>query len=151
MRAALDTLERFVARGGGHVEQSALLQRVQSSLTSFKSLSCDIRNMHDESVDNVKFLSTLESHFKILRAAPLEDVLRAIPPLLRVLRTVWVVSHHYNDDSRMGALMMQLSDAIIHRVRESVNYQELIVLVSSGDDVAAAARDVRLSRSVLAE
>ena len=151
MRAALDTLERFVARGGGHVEQSALLQRVQSSLTSFKSLSCDIRNMHDESVDNVKFLSTLESHFKILRAAPLEDVLRAIPPLLRVLRTVWVVSHHYNDDSRMGALMMQLSDAIIHRVRESVNYQELIVLISSGDDVAAAVRDVRLSRSVLAE
>ena len=31
MRAALDTLERFVARGGGHVDQSALLQRVQSS------------------------------------------------------------------------------------------------------------------------
>lgn len=147
MDIVLDVLERFAAKHTASVDEFS--SRVRNVASAFKTLLGEITHLHSVSADNIKFLSTLESHFKVLSEALLPDVLRAIAPTLRALRMVWVISHHYSDDSRMGSLLERLSDALIHRVRESVNYQELFAQASSGLGAHATLRDVQLSKSIM--
>ena len=106
MDIVLDVLERFAAKHTASVDEFS--SRVRNVASAFKTLLGEITHLHSVSADNIKFLSTLESHFKVLSEALLPDVLRAIAPTLRALRMVWVISHHYSDDSRMGSLLERL-------------------------------------------
>jgi dynein heavy chain len=45
--------------------------------------------------DNVKFLSTLERHFKTISSGPLAAVADCLLPLMSALRMVWIMSRHY--------------------------------------------------------
>ena len=57
-----------------------------------------------EARDNLKFLTTLERHFKNIMYGPLPGILDTLPPMMNALRMVWIISRHYSDDVTMGAL-----------------------------------------------
>ena len=147
MQVILDVLQRFIAKSIGSGDTFAA--RVQSAIESFKSLRGDLLHLHGVSADNVKFLSTLESHFDVLSHGALQDVSRTIAPTLRALRMVWVISHHYSDDSHMGTLLARISDALVQRVRGCVNYQELFARAATGEDAIKVLTDVQLSLSIM--
>lgn len=50
--------------------------------------------------DNVKFLSTLERHFKTISSGPLPVVADCLLPLMNALRMVWIMSRHYGEPRR---------------------------------------------------
>lgn len=43
----------------------------------------------------MKFLSTLERHFKAITSGPLPAVADCLLPLMSALRMVWIMSRHY--------------------------------------------------------
>lgn len=147
MQVVLDVLHRFATKRPDSSDD--FTSRVCGVLESFQSLRGELMHLHNVSSDNIKFLSTLEKHFHVLSHGCLRDVLRTIAPTVRALRLVWVISHHYNDDSRMGTLLARLSDALVHRVRGCVCYQELFTKVSGGEDVCEVLRDVTLAQMIM--
>lgn len=102
-----------------------------------------IRALYVEAKDNVKFLSTLERHFKNLETSTdLADCEDKLPSMLHALRMVWVISRHYNTDARMVSLMQRVSYQLAHLVRTQID--PLTILTMAPADVAqrctAAAR-----------
>ena len=45
-----------------------------------------------EAKDNVKFLQTLERHFKNLENGSLQTIVETLPSLLNAIRMVWIIS-----------------------------------------------------------
>ncbi|XP_066511362.1 dynein axonemal heavy chain 10-like isoform X1 [Hoplias malabaricus] len=75
-----------------------------------------------EAVDNVRFLSTLERHFKNLATGlSFSMVLDTIPQMMNGLRMVWIISSHYNTDERMVPLMERIAWELAERVARVVN------------------------------
>ena len=95
-------------------------------VTNFRAQHSELAKLHAEAKDNVKFLSTLERHFKNLRLGSLAQVLDTLQPMTNALRTVWVVSRHYSDDARMGGLMERISDELSRRIPVEVRIKELL-------------------------
>ena len=85
------------------------------------SLSCvGLTRAITEAIDNVKFLSTLERHFKTLSTAPLTTVLEALPSLLNGLRMVWVISRGYTTDEAMLPLLKRIATELADRVTSEI-------------------------------
>lgn len=77
----------------------------------------------EEAGDNLKFLSTLERHFKAIEAGPLEGVADVLPPLMGALRLVWVISRHYSQDAHMASLMQRIAVALGNCIEGSIDLQ----------------------------
>jgi len=69
----------------------------------------ELSKLHIEAKDNVKFLSTLERHFKSISQGSLGEIADTIPPMMNAIRMVWVISRHYNTDERMVPLMERIA------------------------------------------
>jgi dynein heavy chain len=94
--------------------------------------------------DNVKFLTTLERHFRSVSSGPLAGILDTLPPLMNALRMVWIISRHYSDDARMGALFARIATELCDRVDGAVLLHQLFRMP------AADAIDLlRVSKAVL--
>lgn len=79
-----------------------------------------------EAKDNVRFLSTLERHFKnVAHGASFTTVTETMPALLNALRMMWVISRHYNTDERMVPLMERIAWELSERVSRSVNIRTI--------------------------
>lgn len=57
--------------------------------------------LHAEAKDNVKFLTTLERHFKNVTSGSFSVILETLESLMNAIRMVWIISRHYNTDERM--------------------------------------------------
>ncbi|EKX52600.1 hypothetical protein GUITHDRAFT_157080 [Guillardia theta CCMP2712] len=86
--------------------------------------------LHTEAKDNVKFLSTLERHFKMLSMAPLVNITESLPSLFNGLRMVWVLSRHYNTDERMSTLMARIANEISNRVTNEIDVEQMFTSLS---------------------
>jgi hypothetical protein len=69
-----------------------------------------------EAKDNVKFLTTLERHFKNISSGNLTAILDTLPSMMNALRMVWVISRHYNTDDQMLPLMKRIAGEIADKV-----------------------------------
>nr|AML30863.1 axonemal inner arm dynein heavy chain 7 [Marsilea vestita] len=98
---------------------------------SFKSQYADLTKLFLEAKDNVKFLTTLERHFKTICKDPLAKVVETIAPMMNALRMVWIISRYYSDDSHMGALMERIALQIAERVSDDINLKTLFKLPAS--------------------
>ena len=79
-----------------------------------------------EAKDNVKFLGTLERHFKNLsQGANFSIVLDTLPNMMNSLRMVWVISRHYNTDERMAPLMERIAWELCRRATTVVNHKTI--------------------------
>lgn len=71
--------------------------------------------------DNLKFLATLERHFEVLGTGTLAAMADCLPALMNALRMVWIISHYYGDDEKMGALFKRIADQIGDRIEAAVS------------------------------
>ncbi|MGH0156714.1 UNVERIFIED_CONTAM: hypothetical protein FKN15_032047 [Acipenser sinensis] len=86
----------------------------------------ELSKYYVETVENVRFLGTLERHFKNLSTGlGLNTILDTIPLMMNGLRMVWIISGHYNKDERMVPLMERIAWELSERVSRVVNVQTL--------------------------
>lgn len=95
------------------------------SMTSFEKRPVEgilsALQVTEESRDNVKFLTTLERHFKNITNGPLAGILDTLPPTMNALRMVWIISRYYSDDMRMGSLFKRIGQEIGERVEAAID------------------------------
>eukprot|EP00798_Chlamydomonas_sp_ICE-L_P031817 gene31817-7021_t len=94
-------------------------------LTGFKSQMAELTKLAAEARDNVKFLTTLERHFKNISSGPLHGILDTLPPMMNALRMVWIISRHYSDDQRMGSLFQRIAREIGDRVEVAIDMRNI--------------------------
>ena len=111
---------------------------------SFKTHTAELGKVYVEAKDNVKFLATLERHFKCLANGTLLQILDTLTPMTNALRTVWVISRHYSDDNKMGNLMEKIANQIADRVESDINVRLLFK-----KPAVIALQEIELSKSVL--
>ncbi|XP_064612357.1 LOW QUALITY PROTEIN: dynein axonemal heavy chain 10-like [Liolophura sinensis] len=92
----------------------------------FEDTRGELNKYYVEAKDNVRFLSTLERHFKnIAHGATFQVVIETIPSMMNALRMVWIISRHYNKDERMIPLMERIAWELAQRVQRVINVREL--------------------------
>ncbi|XP_074640231.1 dynein axonemal heavy chain 10-like [Tubulanus polymorphus] len=102
----------------------------------------DLIRYHTEAKDNVRFLSTLERHFKnITHGATFSVVIDTIPSMMNALRMVWIISRHYNRDERMVPLMERIAWEQAERVARVINVRTLYN--GTPDEVKAMTSDAK--------
>lgn len=103
-----------------------LLDMYQTIENMYEDMLGDLHKFHVEAKDNVRFLSTLERHFKnIAHGASFRIVSDTIPSMMNALRMVWIISRHYNKDERMVPLMERIAWELAERVVRIVNIRKL--------------------------
>uniref|UniRef100_UPI00398F6830 dynein axonemal heavy chain 10 isoform X2 n=1 Tax=Pristiophorus japonicus TaxID=55135 RepID=UPI00398F6830 len=104
----------------------------QSLIQNLNLIITDLTKYHVEAADNVRFLSTLERHFKNLSyGTRFQVVMDTIPSMMNALRMVWIISRHYNNDERMVPLMERIAWEISERVRKVINVRTIFKRNSS--------------------
>ena len=101
------------------------MAQAQSALALDFQLS-ELNKFYAEARDNVKFLSTLERHFKNLVIGTLSSVQESLTSLMNAIRMVWIISRHYNRDERMVPLMARIAWEIVNRVSNMINIQTIL-------------------------
>ena len=96
-----------------------------SLLPGFNYQFSELEKRYVEAKDNVKFLTTLERHFKHIRDGALTQILDTLPSMMNALRMVWVISRHYKDDTRMEPLFGRIGWEIANRVSTMVNMRTI--------------------------
>jgi dynein heavy chain len=91
----------------------------------FDSQLKELSKLHIEAKDNVKFLSTLERHFKSISQGTLHEIADTIPPMMGAIRMVWVISRHYNTDERMVPLMERIAFELAERVAAELDVKHV--------------------------
>ena len=101
-----------------------------AAYSTFEVTRIDLNKYYVEAKDNVKFLGTLERHFKnIAHGASFAAVVDTIPAMMNSLRMVWVISRHYNTDERMVPLMERIAYELCSRVSRIINITTIFKLV----------------------
>jgi dynein heavy chain len=113
-------------------------------IASFKSQFGELTKLYVEAKDNVKFLTTLERHFKNISHGSLTQILDTLSPMMGALRMVWIISRHYSDDTRMGTLFERIANEIGNRVAAEINVKVLFTW-----SPADATARISLAKSVL--
>jgi dynein heavy chain len=69
-----------------------------------------------EARDNVRFLATVERHFKTLATGSMAAVVESLPSLLNGLRMMWAVSRGYSSDDTLVPLLRRIVGELCERV-----------------------------------
>lgn len=94
--------------------------------SDFDDVKSELNKYYVEAKDNVRFLSTLERHFKnIAHGATFQVVIETIPSMMNALRMVWIISRHYNKDERMVPLMERIAWELAERVNKVINIRQI--------------------------
>jgi dynein heavy chain len=104
----------------------------------------ELAKLHIEAKDNVKFLSTLERHFKSISQGTLHEITDTIPPMMGAIRMVWVISRHYNTDERMVPLMERIAFELAERVAAELDVKHVFRM-----DLAEAKKKINTALLVL--
>lgn len=96
------------------------------SASSLEFQLSELNKIYDETKDNVKFLGTLERHFKNFISASLGNIQDSLPSLMNAIRMVWIISRHYNRDERMVPLMSRIAWEISNKVSNAINVQTIL-------------------------
>ncbi|TPX63919.1 hypothetical protein SpCBS45565_g06282 [Spizellomyces sp. 'palustris'] len=103
-----------------------ILTKAQSPVSSSLEFQLgELNKFYTEAKDNVKFLSTLERHFKNIITGSLNSVQDSLPSLLNAIRMVWIISRHYNRDERMVPLMSRIAWELANKVANIVNIRTI--------------------------
>ncbi|XP_014674920.1 PREDICTED: dynein heavy chain 10, axonemal-like [Priapulus caudatus] len=108
-------------------QMTAILCKIDSQVYfGFEDQCADLTKYHTEAKDNVRFLTTLERHFRNLTyGANFQAVMETIPSMMAALRVVWIISRHYNTDERMVPLMEMIAWELTDRVSRVINLRTL--------------------------
>jgi len=109
VRKALDVLE---------ASEPPILQQFQDQFGA-------LQQMHVVAKDNVKFLTTLQRHFKYLASGSMQTIVETLPSLMNAIRMVWIISRYFNTDEYMEPLMKRIADQIADKVEEQININQI--------------------------
>lgn len=134
--------------GMPRVQQMIQIMKIIDSpqLGSFNFHFGELTKLFSESKDNVKFLTTVERHFRHMSTGSFQTILDSLQSMMNGLRMVWVISRHYNSDERMAPLMETIASTLVRRVREGVKLSEVLAMESK-----AAKKLVQEARAVLTQ
>lgn len=113
-----------------------------NAMDLFKKHLQDLLKLYTEAKDNVKFLTTLERHFKNIASGNLATIHETIPSMMNSLRMVWIISRHYNKDPRMFPLMERIAKEIANKVAKEINIMTIFRKHSTKEGEAADPEDV---------
>ncbi|GAB1598225.1 dynein axonemal heavy chain 10 isoform X2 [Argonauta hians] len=120
--AALSALVEQLRFGKVH----QILDIFNSVDSSFDEMLSDLHKYQIEAKDNVRFLSTLERHFRnISHGSSFQIVTETIPAMMNALRMIWIISRHYNKDERMVPLMERIAWELTERVIQVINVRKI--------------------------
>lgn len=124
LTTVVEQLDRPAVRG----TRRLVLEMPNNMVTDdFDRSLTELRKLSTEAKDNVKFLSTLERHFKNLSpSASFPQVQDKLPSMMNALRMVWIISRHYNTDDRMVPLMQRIAWQLCHLVRTRMDPRKLL-------------------------
>ena len=109
------------------IASSGEVEGARSMLSDFEYNQVELTKFFTEAKDNVKFLATLERHFKNLEAAStFASAAEGLPSMMNALRMVWIISRHYNTDARMVPLMERIAWLVAEKVRATINPRTLL-------------------------
>ena len=98
---------------------------VGTSYPNFEISYNNLSKMYHEAKDNVKFLCTLERHFRaITNVTPgqsLQPILDTLPSMMTAIRMVWTISRYYNTDEKMMRLLEKIANTIAEKVSKHIN------------------------------
>ncbi len=97
-----------------------------SSYDEYVNASNELNRLYVEAADNIKFLSTLERHFKNISSGNLSVVLDTLPSVMNGLKLVWVISRHFNTDERMVRLMEKIANEIGNVVASKIDVSKIL-------------------------
>jgi len=115
-----------------------------AQLSAFNYHFGELSKLFLEARDNVKFLTTLERHFKHVSDSSFQNILDSMQSMVNGLRQVWVISRHYNTDDKMAPLMEAIAETLSRRVREEVKLSQILSM-----DFKEAKRLLQESKDVL--
>eukprot|EP00750_Incisomonas_marina_P009230 INCI15857.2.p1 GENE.INCI15857.2~~INCI15857.2.p1 ORF type:complete len:4529 (-),score=890.01 INCI15857.2:58-13644(-) len=124
--------------------QKAMARMELQRMGTFKAQLGEITKLYVEAKDNVKFLTTLERHFKNLARGNLSIILDTIPSMMAGMRMVWIISRHYNTDERVVPLMERIATEISSNVASKIHIQTIF-----SKPPAEILDIIRLAKSVL--
>jgi dynein heavy chain len=84
-----------------------------------------LHQLHLVAKDNVKFLTTLERHFKNLANGSMQTIVETLPSLMNAIRMVWIISRYFNTDEYMEPLMKRIADQIADKVEQQINVNQI--------------------------
>ena len=109
------------------IKMVSVLRYGEASISVFLDTQLtELTKFYSEAKDNVKFLSTLERHFKNITLGSLTSVRDAIPSMLNAIHMVWIISRHYNRDERMVPLMERIAWEIASKIASVVNIRSIL-------------------------
>jgi dynein heavy chain len=113
-----------------NLQQVKEIQRVMEKMnlrrfSEFKIQLTELTKLYVEAKDNVKFLTTLERHFKNLARGNLSIIQDTIPSMMAGMRMVWIISRHYNTDERVVPLMERIATEISSNVASKIHIQSI--------------------------
>jgi dynein heavy chain len=88
----------------------------------------ELTNRHNMSKDNVKFLTTLERHFKNLANGSMQTIVETLPSLMHAIRMVWIISRYFNTDEDMEKLMERIANQIAGKVTEQIDIDQIFTM-----------------------
>lgn len=111
-----------------HVQkQIEVMQALESgTCAQFNYAFAELTKLHVEAKDNVKFLTTLERHFKNITHGSFNAIQDTLPSMMNAIRMVWIISRHYNTDERMVPLMERIAMQISEKVQNEVNVKHIL-------------------------
>ncbi|GMH67856.1 hypothetical protein TrLO_g3024 [Triparma laevis f. longispina] len=95
-------------------------------LHPFNQHFAELSKLYIEAKDNVKFLTTLERHFKNVSEGSFAAILDTLPSMMNAIKMVWIISRHFNNDERMVPLMERIAMKIAEKVAIEVNIATIL-------------------------
>ena len=107
-----------------------------TSATMIASTVQQFFRMYAEAKDNVKFLGTLDRHFRTLHAVDpkngsLQPIIDTLFSMMTALRMVWIISRYYSTEERMVGLLEKIARLIAQKVSEHIDFRTVLSLPSS--------------------
>ena len=104
-----------------------VLELVEASgILTFKYHFNELTKLNTEAKDNVKFLATLERHFKNITTGSFNTIADTLHSMMNAIRMVWIISRHYNTDERMVPLMELISSEIALKCSKEINIRTIL-------------------------
>ncbi|KAG5468030.1 hypothetical protein LSCM4_01117 [Leishmania orientalis] len=106
-----------------------------TSATMIDSTLQQFFRMYSESKDNVKFLGTLDRHFRTLHSVDpklgsLQPIIDTLFSMMTALRMVWIISRFYSTEERMVGLLEKIARLIAQKVSEHIDFRTVLTLPS---------------------
>eukprot|EP00756_Hemistasia_phaeocysticola_P021124 Hpha_TRINITY_DN15757_c2_g7::TRINITY_DN15757_c2_g7_i2::g.37596::m.37596/K10408/DNAH; dynein heavy chain, axonemal len=118
----------------------------------------NLSKMYFEAKDNVKFLSTLERHFRAITMVQpgktLQPIIDVLPSMMTAIRMVWTISRYYNTDEKMTRLLEKIANTIAEKVSRHIHVKSMpgqpsILSVSSPAGFEGAKKKILEGQTVL--